>query len=57
MFGSPNSPASPLAYKFTTIFFLDYGKDSAQAIDGYVYAYAMDNNWREQQSLYLGACT
>ncbi len=53
MFGSPNSPSGPAAYKFTTIFFLDYGKDSAQAIDGYVYAYAIDNNWREQQNLYL----
>ena len=53
LFGSPNSPTSTIAYKFTTIFFLDYGKDSAQAIDGYVYAYGMDNNWREQQSLYL----
>ena len=53
MFGSPNSPSSNVAYKFTTIFFLDYGKDSAQAIDGYVYVYGMDNNWREQQNLYL----
>jgi hypothetical protein len=47
---------------FTTIFFLDYGKDSANAPDGYVYAYGMDNNWRDAFSgkvpdptdLYLG---
>lgn len=39
---------------FTTIFFLDYGKNSANAIDGYVYAYGLDNNWRSQQMLYLG---
>lgn len=54
MFGTPNSPASSTAYKFTTIFFADFGKNSANAIDGYVYAYGMDNNWRSQQSLYLG---
>ena len=39
---------------FTTIFFLDYGKGSINAIDQYVYAYGLDNNWREQQQLYLG---
>src|SRR5438105_8803922 len=39
---------------FTTIFFLDYGKNSADAIDEYVYAYGLDNNWREQHVLYLG---
>lgn len=39
---------------FTTIFFLDFGKNSDQAIDGYVYAYGLDNNWRSQQALYLG---
>jgi len=38
---------------FTTIFFLDYGKNSAHAIDRYVYAYGFDTNWREQQKLYL----
>ena len=53
MFGAPNDPQSPLAYKFTTVFFLDYGKNSDNAIDGYVYAYGLDNNWREQQTLYL----
>jgi len=54
MFGTPNNAASPKAYKFTTIFFLDYGKDSANAIDGYVYAYGLDNNWRSQETMYLG---
>src|SRR5258708_33707103 len=34
-------------HKFTTIFFLDFGKNNANAIDNYVYAYALDNNWRE----------
>jgi hypothetical protein len=54
MFGMPKNAASPKAYKFTTIFFLDYGKDSANAIDGYVYAYGLDNNWRSQETMYLG---
>ena len=54
MFGTPNNAASPKAYKFTTIFFLDYGKDSANAMDGYVYAYGLDNNWRSQESMSLG---
>src|ERR1019366_3786793 len=45
--------ADPLAYTFTTIFFLDYGKNNANAMDGYVYAYGFDNNWRAQQKLYL----
>ena len=49
MFGGPGRP--PL---FTTVFFLDYGKDSAEAIDRYVYAYGLDINWRSQQALYLG---
>ncbi len=53
MFGAPGDPTNPAAYKFTTIFFLDFGKDSDNAIDGYVYAYALDNNWREQTALYL----
>jgi hypothetical protein len=30
---------------FTTIMFLDFGKDSEHAIDDFVYAYAFDNNW------------
>jgi hypothetical protein len=38
---------------FTTIMFLDFGKNSANAIDGYVYAYGFDNDWRDQQMVYL----
>ncbi|MEO7021272.1 MAG: DUF4185 domain-containing protein, partial [Ktedonobacteraceae bacterium] len=38
---------------FTTLFFLDYGKNNTHAIDGYVYAYGFDTNWREQQQMYL----
>jgi hypothetical protein len=53
MFGTPQNPASATAYKFTTIFFLDYGQDSANAIDDYVYAYGLDNNWRSQEMMYL----
>ena len=34
------------AHVFTTVMFLDYGKDSANAIDDYVYAYGLDDNWR-----------
>jgi hypothetical protein len=41
------------ASRFTTIFFLDFGKNSSNAIDGYVYAYGLDTNWRKQQALYL----
>ncbi|MCC7449431.1 MAG: DUF4185 domain-containing protein [Anaerolineae bacterium] len=33
-------------YRFTTIMFLDYGKDNVNAIDDYVYAYGLDHNWR-----------
>jgi hypothetical protein len=33
-------------YSMTTLMFLDFGKDGAHAIDGYVYVYAIDNNWR-----------
>jgi len=53
MFGTPQDSATAEAYKFTTIFFLDYGKDAENAPDGYVYAYGLDNNWRSQQSMYL----
>lgn len=53
MFGTPGQPHNPLDHKFTTIFFLDYGKNSANAIDDYVYAYGLDNNWRFQQELFL----
>lgn len=48
MFGGPGRP--PV---FTTVFFLDFGRNSKEAIDGYVYAYGLDNNWRSQQALYL----
>ncbi|SFB11848.1 hypothetical protein SAMN04488072_107128 [Lentibacillus halodurans] len=34
-------------YTFTTIMFLDYGKDYGNAKDNYVYAYGLDNNWRD----------
>lgn len=36
---------------FTTIMFLDYGKDSQHAPDDYVYAYGLDNNWSFNSSL------
>ena len=39
---------------FTTIFFLDYGQNSAHSIDEYIYAYSFDNNWRGQKQLFLG---
>lgn len=47
---------------FTTVVFLDYGKNSENAPDGYVYAYGLDNNWRisysnkvpDPTSVYLG---
>lgn len=32
---------------FTTVFFLDYGKDYENAPDDYVYAYGLDGNWRD----------
>jgi hypothetical protein len=32
---------------FTTIWFADFGKDSAWAPDSYVYAYGLDDNWRD----------
>jgi len=53
MFGTPANPSSAAAYKFTTIFFADFGMNSGNAVDGYVYAYGLDNNWRSQQALYL----
>jgi hypothetical protein len=54
MFGTPANPGSKKAYKFTTVFFLDYGRNAENAIDGYVYAYGLDNNWRSQEQMYLG---
>jgi len=53
MFGTPGDSSDPTAYKFTTIFFLDYGQDYANAIDNYVYAYGLDNDWRDQTGVYL----
>lgn len=40
-------------HQFTTIFFLDYGRDSAHDPGKYVYAYGLDHNWRAQSALYL----
>jgi hypothetical protein len=37
-------------FKFTTIMFLDYGKAGANNTDGYLYAYGLDNNWRDSYS-------
>ncbi len=34
-------------YTFTTVMFLDYGKNSENCPDDYVYAYGLDNNWRD----------
>ncbi|MDP9039425.1 MAG: DUF4185 domain-containing protein [Acidobacteriota bacterium] len=48
MFGGPGQPSL-----FTTIFFLDFGRDAGNAIDRFVYAYGLDYNWRGQQTLYL----
>jgi len=53
MFGASRRASDPAAHKFTTIFFLDYGRNYGNAIDGFVYAYGLDNNWRDQQDLYL----
>lgn len=53
MFGTPDVPDSPEAGMFTTIFFADFGRDSDNAIDRYVYAYGLDHNWAGQQALYL----
>jgi hypothetical protein len=36
--------------RFTTIFFLDYGRGYAGAPDGFVYAYGLDHNWRDSYS-------
>jgi hypothetical protein len=46
---------------FTTIMFLDFGKDAEHRPDGWVYAYGLDGNWRDSfddsvpdpQDLYL----
>lgn len=35
-------------YQFTTVMFLDYGKGGADnTFDEYIYAYGLDNNWRD----------
>jgi hypothetical protein len=34
-------------HAFTTMWFLDYGKDNANAIDDYAYVYGIDGNWRQ----------
>jgi len=49
MFGSA-STSDPQRHVFTTIMFLDYGKDNVHAPDGYVYAYGIDNNWTQSYS-------
>lgn len=53
MFGTPGDPDSAKAYRFTTIFFLDFGRDSQWAQDGFVYAYGLDQDFRDQKALYL----
>lgn len=37
-------------YRFTTIMFLDYGKNSENCPDDFVYAYGLDYNWRDSIS-------
>jgi hypothetical protein len=32
-------------FVFTTIMFLDFGKNNEHAVDGYAYAYGLDDNW------------
>jgi hypothetical protein len=34
-------------YQFTTMMFLDYGRNSEHAPDEYVYVYGTDHNWRD----------
>ncbi len=34
-------------HQFTTIFFLDFGRNNANAIDKYIYAYGLDYNWHQ----------
>ncbi len=53
MFGTPGDTSNPASYLFTTIFFLDFGQNYANAIDNYVYAYGLDNDWRDQTAVYL----
>ena len=56
MFGvEPITPLSADSYLFTTIFFLDYGENYSNDPfnDGYVYAYGLNNDWRDQTQVYL----
>lgn len=53
MFGMANNTDESVPALFTTIMFLDYGKNYANAPDNYVYVYGFDNNWRDQQQVYL----
>ncbi|WP_052592889.1 DUF4185 domain-containing protein [Luteipulveratus mongoliensis] len=34
-------------HEFTTVWFADFGRGKAAAPDGYVYAYGLDDNWRD----------
>jgi hypothetical protein len=63
MFGTAYVPTAnsngtysdPKSYLFTTVFFLDFGQNSQNdpLNDGYVYVYGLDNDWSDQQALYL----
>ncbi len=60
MFGTASAVDSgalrdPKAYLFTTVFFLDYGQNGTDTPlnDGFVYAYGLDNDWSDQQAMYL----
>ncbi|MGH9586849.1 MAG: hypothetical protein ACRD3F_07835, partial [Acidobacteriaceae bacterium] len=53
MFGAANNTDPSVPALFTTIMFLDYGKGYGEAPDTFVYAYGFDNNWRDQQQVYL----
>jgi len=53
MFGAANNTDPSVPALFTTIMFLDYGEGYGEASDNFVYAYGFDNNWRDQQQVYL----
>ncbi|QGQ98179.1 hypothetical protein EHS13_26475 [Paenibacillus psychroresistens] len=42
-----NTTAPMFNNLFTTIMFLDYGKNNINAPDSYIYAYGLDYNWRD----------
>lgn len=47
----PNETPMFKDHIFTTVIFLDYGKDGADnTFDDYVYAYGLDHNWRDSFS-------